>query len=269
MSVSPQIHPTAVIDPRAEIWPDVTVGPYAVIEGPAVIGKGCKIDAMASIKAYTRMGENNHIHSYACVGCEPQDLKFHGEESWLELGNGNNIREFSTLSRGTANGGALTKIGDNNLLMAYTHVAHDCKLGNSIVMSNCATLAGHVEVGDFVIISGLSAVHQFVRIGAHAFIGGKTGIGQDLPPYMLAIGTRGWVHSPNLVGLKRMNASLELVGAIKNAFRLLWRSELSRSEALEKIAADYGQFAEIQTMLDFINKSERGILTGVENKHDD
>ena len=265
MSSKIKIHPTAIIDPKAELAADVEVGAYAIIEAPVFIGKGSKIDALASVKAYTRMGENNHIYSYACVGGEPQDLKFSGEESWLEIGNNNKIREFSTLSRGTENGSLTTRIGDNNLLMAYTHVAHDCQLGNNIIMSNCSTLAGHVQVGDFAILGGLSAVHQFVRIGTHSFVGGKTGIGQDLPPYMLATGTRGWVQSPNLIGLKRMNAAQELIVAIKNSFRLVWKSELSRSEALEQIEKEYGNFEEVQTFLTFIRQSERGILSSLEH----
>ncbi|SHN59971.1 acyl-ACP--UDP-N-acetylglucosamine O-acyltransferase [Desulfovibrio litoralis] len=262
--MSTKIHPSAIVDPKAELAEGVEVGPYAIIEANVFIGKNSKIDAHASVKSYTRMGEKNRVHSYACIGVEPQDLKFHGEESWLEIGNNNNIREFSTLSRGTELGSFSTKVGDNNLFMAYTHVAHDCQLGNNIIMSNCATLAGHVQVDDFVILSGLSAVHQFVRIGTHAFVGGKTGIAQDLPPYMLAIGNRGGVQSPNLVGLKRMGASQELVSIMKNVFRMFWKSDLSRSEALDQIEKEYGQHQEVINFVNFVRLSERGVLSTFE-----
>ncbi len=171
-----KIHPSAFIDPGAQLGVDVTVGPCVVIEGQTVIGDRCRIDAFASVKEYTKLGEDNHIYSYAAVGGEPQDLKFHGEESWLELGHRNRIREFATLHRGTEGGGGKTTVGDDNLLMAYTHVAHDCHVQNGIVMSNGATLAGHVTVGEGAILAGLSAVHQFVRIGRYAFVGGMSGI---------------------------------------------------------------------------------------------
>lgn len=256
-----QIHPSAFVDPKAEVGEGVVIGPCAVIEADTVVGDRCRIDAFASVKQYTRMGTDNHLHSYACIGGEPQDLKFRGEVSWLELGNGNSIREFSTLHRGTEGGGGVTRIGDNNLCMAYTHVAHDCQLGSHIVMSNGATLAGHVTVGDHAILAGLCAVHQFVRIGHHAFVGGMSGIPQDLPPFMLAVGNRASVHGPNLVGLRRMNASRELIAAFKNAFRLLWHSETPRREALEQLEYEFGNYAEILSFVAFIRASERGILS--------
>ncbi|UZP68889.1 acyl-ACP--UDP-N-acetylglucosamine O-acyltransferase [Desulfovibrio mangrovi] len=255
-----QIHPSAFISPKAEIGDDVIIGPCAVIEDDVIIGDGCRIDAFASVKQYTRMGAGNHIHSYALVGGEPQDLKYAGEESWLEMGDNNNVREFATLHRGTQGGGGLTKIGNGNLFMAYTHVAHDCHLGNEIVMSNGATLAGHVSVQDRAILAGLSAVHQFVRIGAYAFVGGMSGISQDLPPYMLAVGNRAGVHGPNLVGLRRLQASRELIAALKGAFRLIWHSDTPRKEALEQLEYEFGTFPEILGFVEFIRSSERGIL---------
>lgn len=256
-----QVHPSAFVHPGAQLGEDVVIGPCALIEEDVIIGDRSRVDTFASVKRYTRMGTDNHIHSYACVGGEPQDLKFHGEESWLEIGNGNNIREFSTQHRGTEAGGCLTRIGDNNLLMAYTHVAHDCMLGNNIVMSNNATLAGHVTVGDFAIISGLSAVHQFVRIGEYSFVAGMSGIPQDLPPFMLAVGGRASVHGPNLVGLRRMRASRELIAALKAAFRLIWHSETPRKEALEQLEYEQGHYPEIMSLVNFIRASERGILS--------
>lgn len=253
------VHPTAVVDPAAELGEDVRVGPYAVIESDVRIGAGSVVDSHAVIKRYTSMGRNNHIHSHALVGGEPQDLKFAGEVSRLELGDGNNIREFATLHRGTEGGGGVTRLGDNNLCMAYTHIAHDCILGSGIVMSNAATLAGHVHVDDHAIIGGLSAVHQFCRVGRHAFVGGMTGVPQDLPPWMLVVGSRALVCGPNLVGLRRVGASRELIAAFKNAFRLVWRSEMPRAEALDQLAADYAAMPEVLDFVRFVRESSRGI----------
>lgn len=256
-----EIHPTAIIAPSAEIADSAQIGPCAVIEDNVSIGEGTVVDAFASIKRYTKIGKNNHIHSYACVGGEPQDLKFHGEESWLEIGDNNTIREFATLSRGTEGGGGLTKVGSNNLLMAYTHVAHDCMVGNSIVMSNGATLAGHVHLADGVILGGLSAVHQFCRIGKNAFLGAMSGIAQDLPPYMLCVGNRdGGVHGPNLVGLRRLKAGNEVIAALKQAFRLIWLDGIPRQEALEQLENKFSDIAEVIELVNFIRSSERGIM---------
>lgn len=255
------IHSAAFIAPSAKIGNNVTIGPCAYIEDDVVIGDDCIIDAFASVKQYTTLGKGNHIHSYAMVGGEPQDLKFHGEKSELIIGNNNNIREFATLHRGTEAGSLVTKIGDNNLIMAYCHIAHDCQLGNNIVMSNNATLAGHCIVDDFAILGGLSAVHQFTRIGTHAFVGGASGIPQDLPPYMLAVGNRATVHSPNIVGLRRMRASQELFSAMKQAFKLTWQSDIPRPDALDQLEAEYGHLPEIKTYIEFIRQSKRGILT--------
>lgn len=262
-----QIHPSAFVDHSAKIGDGAVIGPCAVIEKDVEIGSGCRIDAFASVKQYTRMGKSNHVFSYAMVGEVPQDLKFHGEESWLEIGDNNNIREFSTLHRGTEDGGGVTRIGSNCLLMAYTHVAHDCRLGNGIVMSNNATLAGHVEVHDHAIIGGLSAVHQFSRIGRHAFVGGMTGISQDLPPYMLAVGERAGLHGPNVVGLRRMGLTREAIGAVKAVFRLIWLSGTPRQEALEKAAAEYAAFPEAMEIVNFVRESKRGVLSPKRGEH--
>lgn len=253
------IHPSAVVDPGAQLGVDVTVGPFVVIESDVIIGDGSRIDSHACIKQYTHMGARNRVHSHAVVGGESQDLKFHGEVTWLNVGDDNSIREFATLHRGTEGGGGATRVGNGNLLMAYTHVAHDCVLGNHIIMSNGATLAGHVNVGDYAIIGGLSAVHQFTRIGRHAFVGGMTGVAQDLPPWMLAAGARALVHGPNLVGLRRAGCNRETMAAMKQAFRMIWRSELLRQEALEALTTDYGHMPEIMEFIDFVKKSERGL----------
>ncbi|HIV66995.1 MAG TPA: acyl-ACP--UDP-N-acetylglucosamine O-acyltransferase [Candidatus Mailhella excrementigallinarum] len=265
---APVIHPSAFVSPRAELGEDVVVGPCALIEEDVVIGARTRVDAFASIKRYTTMGEDNHVHSHAMVGGEPQDLKFHGEVSRLIIGSRNSIREFSTLHRGTESGGGVTSIGDGNLLMAYVHVAHDCTVRNNIVMSNNATLAGHCLVEDGAIIGGLSAVHQFTRVGRHAFVGGMSGISQDLPPWMLAVGNRALVQSPNIVGLRRIKASQELVSAFKQAYRLLWFSGIPRPDALLQLEAEYGHLPEIAEFITFVRSSERGILPAEERKRD-
>ena len=259
MSGRERIHPTAIVASSVELGEDVEIGPYAIVEDHVHIGEGTRIEAHAVIKQYTRMGKRNHIHSHALVGGTPQDLKFRGEVTWLELGDENTIREFATLHRGTEGGGGITSIGDHNLCMAYTHVAHDCRMGSNIVLSNGATLGGHVTVDDFAIIGGLSAVHQFSHIGTHAFVGGMTGVAQDLPPWMLAAGSRALVHGPNLVGLRRIGASHETISALKKAFRLIWRSELSRAEALEQLTSEYTAIPELMEFVSFVRKSERGL----------
>lgn len=257
-----QIHPAAIVSAKAELGADVVIGPGAIIEDDVFIGDRCQIDAYALIKQYTIMGEDNHVHSHALVGGEPQDLKFHGERSYLKIGNRNQIREFATLHRGTELGSGCTTIGDDNLLMAYVHVAHDCEVRNHVVMSNNATLAGHCLVDDGAIISGLSAMHQFARIGKHAFLGGMSGLAQDLPPWMLAAGTRATAISPNIVGLRRIKASQELISAFKQAYRLTWHSELPRPDALYQLEAEYGNLPEIMEFLSFIKDSKRGIVSG-------
>ncbi|MDR0827034.1 MAG: acyl-ACP--UDP-N-acetylglucosamine O-acyltransferase [Desulfovibrio sp.] len=262
------IHPSSFVSDKAELGEDVRVGPCAVIEEDVRIGDGCEIRAFASVLRYTQMGRGNIIHSYALVGGVPQDLKFAGEVSRLEIGDNNNIREFATLHRGTEGGGGITRIGDNNLIMAYSHVAHDCLLGNRIVMSNGATLAGHVQLADHVVIGGLSAVHQFARIGRNAFIGGMTGIPQDLPPYMMAVGERAGIQGPNLVGLRRLKLPSRSITAIRAAFRLIWLSNVPRREALDKAEADYAQVPEVLEIVNFVRESPRGVLSASRNAAD-
>jgi UDP-N-acetylglucosamine acyltransferase len=263
--MSVNIHPSAFVSSGAEIADNVTIGPCAMVGDNVSIGEGCRIDGFAIVRPYTRMGRDNHVFSHAMVGEIPQDLKFRGEVSWLEIGDNNRIREFSTLHRGTEGGGGVTRVGDNCLLMAYIHVAHDCQLGSNIVMSNCATLAGHVVVGDSAIIGGLSAVHQFVRIGHNAFVGGMTGIGMDLPPYLLASGERAGVCGPNVVGLRRLNLPKENMAAIRAAFRLIWLSGTPRKEALEKAAVEFAHIPQVMEIVDFVRGSQRGVMAADRN----
>lgn len=254
------IHPTAQVSPTAELGDDVTIGHCAVVEDNVVIGDGSRVDAFASIKAYTRMGKNNNIHSYAMVGGIPQDLKFRGEVSWLEMGDNNTVREFATLHRGSEGGGGITRIGSGNLFMAYTHIAHDCILGSGIVMSNSAMIAGHVVVEDGAILGGFAGVHQFTRIGTHAFVGAMSGIGMDVPPYMLAAGPRAELHGPNLVGLRRLQASREVIAAIRSAYRAIWLSGAPRAEALDRVEKEFGAIPQVEEIIAFVRASARGVL---------
>jgi UDP-N-acetylglucosamine acyltransferase len=268
--MSVQAHHTAIIHEDAQLAEGVVVGPYAVIDDKVFIGKNCIIDSHAVIKSYVRMGEGNRVHSHALVGGEPQDIKFGGEESWLEIGNNNNIREFATLHRGTAGGGGITKIGDNNLIMAYCHVAHDCRLGSHVIMSNGATLAGHIELGDHVIIGGLSAIHPFCRVGRGAFLGGASGLPQDLPPWMLAAGPRAaLVMGPNVIGLRRMGVSGEIISALRDAYKTIWRSKIPRAEALDSLEQKYPDVAEVIELINFIRSSERGICGAPEKDEEE
>lgn len=262
------IHPTAQVSPKAELGENVTIGHCAVVEDYVAIGDYSRVEAFASVKAYTRMGKSNVIHSYAMVGGIPQDLKFHGEESWLEMGDSNTVREFATLHRGTEGGGGVTRIGSNNLFMAYTHIAHDCTLGSHIIMSNSAMIAGHVIVEDGAILGGFAGVHQFTRIGKNAFVGAMSGIGMDVPPYMLASGHRADLHGPNLVGLRRVQASREIITAIRSVYRTVWLSGIPRKEALEQAEAEYGSVPQVREIVAFVRASARGVLPASSKESD-
>ncbi len=255
------IHPSAIVHPGAYLGTGVTVGPFAIIEDCVHIGDETIIDAGAQIKRFTTLGAKNHVHSMACVGGEPQDLKFGGEESTLVIGDRNRIREFSTIHRGTEGGGGVTRVGSDNLMMAYSHIAHDCVVGDNNVLANAATLAGHVTVGNEVVVGGLSAVHQFVNIGDFAFIGGKTGVAQDVPPFMLAVGERATLRGLNLIGLRRHGFSSEEISALKSAYKLIWRSNQERNEVMQQVETELGNFQQVMKLLDFIRSSKRGTIT--------
>ncbi len=258
------IHPTAVIDPGAELGKDVTVGPYAVIGPKVTIGDGSSVGAHAVIESHVRMGKGNRIHSFASVGAIPQDLKFRGEETWVAMGDGNIVREFATVNRGTEGGGGVTSIGDNTLLMSYCHLAHDCRVGSRVIMANAATLAGHVIVEDGAIIGGLTGVHQFVRIGAHCIIGALSGVGQDVPPYVTAVVSRpqrGYaLYGLNLTGLRRNRFPAETIAALKQAFRLIFRAEVPLREALARAEAELPPLPEVAHLIEFVRSSKRGVL---------
>ena len=255
----PTIHPTAIIDPTAELQETVSVGPYSIIAGNVTIDSGTQIGSHVFIDQYTRIGKDCQIFPFTSIGTAPQDKKFKGEKTELVIGDENVIREYATINRGTPDGGGVTRIGNQNLLLAYIHIAHDCHLGNGITMVNVATLGGHVTLEDYSVIGGLAAVHQFVRIGAHAYVGGKTGVSQDIPPFVLASGERAKLFGLNIVGLKRHNFSNEAIQALKKAYQTVIRSHLTIQEAMIRVEKDVPVFPEVQQFLEFVRNSKRGI----------
>jgi len=250
----------AIISPKAQLAEGVTVGPYTVIEDGVEIGKGTWVGPHAVIKGPTRIGADNKIFQFASIGDAPQDLKYKGEPTRLEIGDRNVFREFTTMNRGTVGGGGVTVIGSDNLFMAFTHVAHDCRVGSKCVMANYATLAGHVELGDWVIMGGYSGTHQFTKVGAHAFIGNNAAVTRDVPPYVMAVGTPAVPHSINSEGLKRRGFTPEQVRALKNAYRVLYRSDLKLDDALVQLREMAQGEPVIQPMIDFIGQSTRSLV---------
>jgi UDP-N-acetylglucosamine acyltransferase len=253
------IHPTAIVHPGAELGSGVRVGPYSIIEDQVVIGAGTEIGPHVVIKPFTTIGEDCRIFQFSSVGDVPQDLKFKGEETQLIIGNRNIIREYVTLNRGTAGGGGVTRLGDNNVILAYAHIAHDCIIGDNVVMSNGATLAGHIEVEDHAILGGLAAVHQFVKIGTYAIVGGKSAVAKDVPPYVIAAGNRARLYGLNLVGLKRKGFAQDTISALKRTYRLFFRSGLTIAQAQEAASRELPDIPEVNRFLAFIRKSQRGI----------
>ena len=255
------IHASAVVDPSAKIGAGVRIGAFVAIGAEVEIGDDTVIDAHASITGPTRIGRGNRIHGFAAIGGDPQDKKFAGERSELFIGDRNTIREFATINRGTGNGGGVTRIGDDNWLLAYTHVAHDCRIGSHCVFSNNATLAGHVEVGDHVILSGFVGVHQFCRIGAHAFIGMGAFVNGDVPPYVLvAQEGYGRPRGINAEGLKRRGFDAARIAAIKRAYRALYTSGTKLEDARGQLAELARDSDDVRALLDFIERGERPLL---------
>jgi UDP-N-acetylglucosamine acyltransferase len=258
------IHSTAIIDPSAELAVGVEVGPYAIIGKEVIIGAGSTIGAHAVIGDWTTIGENNRIFPQSSVGAPPQDLKYRGEKCWTRLGNNNMVREFATIHRGTVTGCGETTIGNGNLFMAYSHVAHDCRIGNGVVMANVATLAGHVTIEDNVILGGLVAIHQFTTIGAYAMVGGGTLVSLDIPPYMITTDSKREVklRGLNLVGLKRRGFKDETLSKLKKAYKALFMAGLKLPEAIVRVKAEITDCPEVDYLLAFIERSERGICRG-------
>ncbi|GAV19192.1 UDP-N-acetylglucosamine acyltransferase [Mariprofundus micogutta] len=257
------IHPTAIVDSKAEIGVGVTIGPYSVIGPDVIIGDRCELMSHVVVTGHTVMGSANRVFPFTSIGQIPQDLKYHGESSQVIIGNNNQIRENVTINAGTEGGGMITRLGDHNLLMAYTHIAHDCLLGNNIVLANCSTLAGHVEVDDQAIIGGLSAIQQFVRIGSLAMIGGMSGVTKDVPPFCLvAGGYRSGLSGLNLVGLKRKGYNLEQIGHLKEVYRILLQEKGKRAEQLLQAEAILKDGDEVgRSLVEFVRTAKRGLTT--------
>lgn len=252
------IHPTAIVDPSAEIAEDVAIGPFSVI-GPKVrIASGTRVGPHVFIERNTHIGSDCRIHNGAVLGSDPQDLKFGGEETLLIVGDNTTIREYATLNRGTSAHGQ-TEIGSNCLLMSYSHVAHDCVIGDRVIVSNAVQMGGHVTIGEWAIVGGLTAIHQFVRVGAHAFVGGAARVQKDIPPYVKAAGSPLALYGLNSVGLQRRGFSEEVRAELKKAYRLLFASSYNVSQALERARSELKSSPEVDGFLAFIEQSERGV----------
>lgn len=253
------IHAQAIIDPRARLGNNVQVGPFSIIGPDVEIGDGTWVGPHVVINGPTRIGRDNRIYQFSSIGEAPQDLKYAGEPTRLEIGDRNVFRECVTLSRGTVGGGGVTRIGDDNLFMAYVHIAHDCRVGNRTIFANNASLAGHVEVGDYAILGGFAGIHQFCKIGAHVMIGAATIALKDVPPYLMAYGNPVKPYGLNLRGLKRRGFSPEAVEALKETYRIVFRSGLTTEAAIEQLQSLAGAHPEVASFVDFLRKAERGI----------
>ncbi len=254
------IHPTAVIADSAKIDDDVEIGPYSIIGDDVEIGSGTRIDSHVVINGPTTIGQDNHIYQFASVGDDPQDKKYADEPTSLTIGDRNTIREFCTISRGTIQDTGQTILGDDNWIMAYVHIAHDCVVGNKTIMANNVTLAGHVHVDDWVIFGGFSGAHQFARIGAHAFLGMYAGVNRDVPAYTMVSGQPAVPRGINSEGLKRRDFSEEQIRNIKNAYRLVYRKGLKLSEAMDEIEGLVETQPELGIFLESLRASERGLI---------
>lgn len=254
------IHPSADVSSKAKLDDGVKIGPFSIIGENVTIGRDTDIGSHVVIEGNTVIGEKNRVYPFVSLGLPPQDIHYKGEDTKLIIENENIIREFVTINRATTKQDRVTKIGNKNYIMAYAHIAHDCTLGDFIVMSNAATLGGHIEIGDHAIIGGLVAIHQFVRIGAYAFIGGKSAIVKDIPPFMMAAGDRAKLYGLNQTGLKREGFSSEKIEMLKKTYKIIWRSHSLLSDAIEKVKSEIPPFEELNILLKFLIDSKRGIL---------
>lgn len=258
---SAAIHPTAIVDPKSKIHASCVVGPYCVIGADVELGDGCRLDSHVVIDGPTTVGARNHFYPFTSIGLAPQDITYAGEATRLEIGEHNEIREFVTISRGTVKGGGCTRVGSHNLIMAYTHIAHDCEIGSHIIMANAATLGGHVTVGDWATVGALCPVHHFVRIGTHAFIGGGTTITRDVLPFSKTSAERGThAYGLNAIGLERRGFTKERIRKIHHAYKVLLASKLNTSQAIEKLKAEANGGDDVEMLIAFIEASERGVI---------
>jgi UDP-N-acetylglucosamine acyltransferase len=257
--MSNDIHPTAIIESDVQIEEDTHIGPFCILKKGAHIKKGTRLISNIIIEGDSEIGENCVIYPFTTIGLPPQDMKYKGEKTGVKIGNNNIVREYITIHRASVSGDGVTTIGNNNFLMAYVHIAHDCKIGNYVIMANVATLAGHVFVEDHVVIGGLVAIHQFTRIGAYAMVGGFSGVGQDIPPYMIASGARAKLFGLNTIGLKRHGFSDTTINELKKAYKILFREKRTLKDAIKKIQEELPYTDEIKHLLEFIQKNKRGI----------
>ncbi|TAL27786.1 MAG: acyl-ACP--UDP-N-acetylglucosamine O-acyltransferase [Nitrospirae bacterium] len=254
-----EIHKTAIIDPKAVIDEGVSIGPFCIVGEGVKLKKGARLMSNVIIEGNTEIGEGCLIYPFATIGLPPQDVKYKGEKTGVRIGSNNIIREYASIHRASVGGDGMTTVGDNSFLMAYVHVAHDCKIGNNVVIANSAGLAGHVVIEDYAVIGGIVGVHQFTRIGAYAMVGAFSGIGQDIPPYTMASGTRAKLFGLNSVGLKRNGFPDSTINELKKAYKILFREKLTLKEALKKVQKDFPDSKEIRYLVDFIEKNKRGI----------
>ncbi len=260
MSARASVHPTAQIDPGARLGDGTTVGAFSVIGADVTVGPGCEIGPHAVVEGPTVMGARCRVFPFACIGMAPQDLKYRGERTTIEIGDDNVFREGVTVHRGTVGGGGVTRIGSGNLLMAQTHVAHDCQVGSQVIFANAATLAGHVVVEDGATIGAFSGVHQFCRVGGHAYIGGYSVITQDALPFVLTVGNRAKSFGINVIGLERKRFAPEAIQALRQAYRILFRSRLTLQEALDRLQTEFPSQPEVGRLAAFIRGSRRGVI---------
>jgi len=254
------VDPRAVVDPSAKLADDVTIGPFTVIGPNVEIGSGSRIGPHVVINGPTRIGRDNRVYQFASIGEEPQDKKYHGEASLLEIGDRNTIREFSTINRGTEDGGGITRLGNDNWLMAYIHIAHDCLIGNNTTMANGASLAGHVTIDDNAILGGFTLVHQFCAIGQSAFCGMGSAISKDIPPYIMVSGNPAQPYGLNTEGLKRLGLDSEVIRSLKEAYKVIYRSGLTVDDAITRLRELAEKTPEIDELITFLSQSSRGIL---------
>jgi len=254
------IHPSALVHPAARLAEGVSVGPFSVIGEHVEIGEGTSIGAHAVVTGHTRIGRDNRIFQFTSIGDEPQDKKYAGEPTRLEIGERNTIREFCTVNCGTAQDAGVTRVGNDNWIMAYVHIAHDCVVGDNVVMANCAQLAGHVHVGDWVVLAGLTGAHQFCRIGAHAMTAIATVLVHDLPPYVMAQGDTARAHGVNAEGLKRRGFSAAAIAGIRRAYKTLYRAGLTLDEARTALAEQAVECPELEVLVEFLGRTTRGIV---------
>ncbi|MGH7216930.1 MAG: acyl-ACP--UDP-N-acetylglucosamine O-acyltransferase [Nitrospiraceae bacterium] len=265
-----QIHPTAIIHPKASLADDVEIGPFCLIGEHVTIGKGTRLLSHVTVDGWTEIGERNEVYSFVSIGGPPQHLGYKGEPTKVIIGDNNILREYVTVNRATAQGGGVTSLGSKNFLMAYVHVAHDCRLGSHLILANAASLAGHIAIGDHAIIGGLTGIHQHVRVGAYSMVGGCCALGQDLPPFMRAAGGyRARMYGLNSVGLRRQGFSTDRISVLKRAYDMLFRSGHRTAEAAKLAHAEFRDQPDVVTILEFLEGTKRGICRSVGKDQED